>query len=286
MSSLFEELDWNHSKSITRGEWIEFRVEKQLLLAQNSGRGFKPRRANSIAAWGPISEQETASCESKPSPSTCTTAATGSAHIIKAKTVVQAARHFASAGQRAEARRDSSTKHLSPTSSGVCPPDCASDSTCAAVTRSDRTTGDADSDVWNDVYALLLTGTYNEVNRIIKERRDELIPRLNETDAENNTLLHACALSLIQDPTDMEEDEIAVIMPAALPRIIRYLLDMGIEIQKNSQGQTPADALKACGICVREINELFPPRSEAAVGAPVLTPIFKGQSKTKLGEIW
>jgi len=140
--------------------------------------------------------------------------------------------------------------------------------------------------VWNDVYALLLTGTYNEVNRIIKERRDELIPRLNETDAENNTLLHACALSLIQDPTDMEEDEIAVIMPAALPRIIRYLLDMGIEIQKNSQGQTPADALKACGICVREINELFPPRSEAAVGAPALTPIFKGQSKTKLGEIW
>jgi hypothetical protein len=146
-------------------------------------------------------------------------------------------------------------------------------------------------------------------------RRDELIPRLNATDNDRNTLLHACALSLNhrhrmsvsldQNLADTEEDDGAPkMMPAALPKIIKYLLDMGIEIQKNSQGQTPADALKANGINQREIDEvfgvqldendgedkdsLFPLSSESGVGVPALkTVLRKGQARrVSLGSLF
>ena len=255
VNAVFEELDWNHSQSITRDEWISFRVNKNLALAQGSGRG--------ISAVG-----------------------------------TRAKKHLANI----LAKNEASKTHPAPPSASAI----SCETNCAAV---------AADDVWNEAFILLLTRSYSACFKLIRMRRDELIPRLNATDNDRNTLLHACALSLNrrhrmsvsldQNLADTEEDDGAPkMMPAALPKIIKYLLDMGIEIQKNSQGQTPADALKANGINQREIDEvfgvqldendgedkdsLFPLSSESGVGVPALkTVLRKGQARrVSLGSLF
>ena len=308
VNTLFEELDWNHSQSITRDEWISFRVNKNLALAHGNGRGFKPRKGNVVYNPGhPISEVQTVSCEfSRTASSTFTTAVKNPAKLAmgtkKVLATTHAQRHLVCSGQKVSAKNQGATSHPAPPSA----PAMACERTCAAV---------AGDDVWNEAFILLLTRSYNSCFKLIRMRRDELIPRLNATDNDRNTLLHACALSLNrrhrmsvsldQNLADTEEDDGAPkMMPAALPKIIKYLLDMGIEIQKNSQGQTPADALKANNINQREIDEvfgvqldendgedkdsLFPLSSESGVGVPALkTVLRKGQARrVSLGSLF
>jgi len=256
VNAVFEELDWNHSQSITRDEWISFRVNKNLALAQGSGRG--------ISAVG-----------------------------------TRAKKHLANI----LAKNEASKTHPAPPSASAI----SCETNCAAV---------AADDVWNEAFILLLTRSYSACFKLIRMCQDELIPKLNATDTDRNTLLHACALSLNhrhrlsvslnQDLADTEEDVgVAKTMPVALPKIIKYLLDMGIEIQKNSQGQTPADVFKANGITPREIDEVFrhgvqldgndgedkdilcPLSSESGVRVPAMkTFLRKGQARrVSLGSV-
>jgi hypothetical protein len=314
VNALFEELDLNHSQSISRDEWIAFRINKNLALVQGLGRGFKPRKSNSVHndshnPWHAIIEVQNESCKpSRTSSSTFirTSSATFTAPvknpaklamgIKKVLATTHATRQFVCAGEKVEARSQGSTTHLAP-SAIASASERACKTTCPAVAPQEVKSGGKD-DVWNETFTLLLTGNYNACFNLIRMRRDELVPKVNETDIDKNTLLHACALSLNPDPNTVEDDGAPKIMPAALPRIIKYLLDMGIEIQKNSEGQTPADALKTNGINQREINEvfrtgaqldeddnediegLFPLRSESSVSVPALkTVLRKGQAR-------
>ena len=314
MNALFEELDLNHSQSITRDEWIAFRINKNLALVQGLGRGFKPRKSNSVHndshnPWHAIIEVQNESCKPSRTLSSTfirTSSATFTAPvknpaklakgIKKVLATTHAARQFMCAGEKVEARNQGSATHLAP-STIACASERSCKTTCPAVAPKEVKSGGKD-DVWNETFTLLLTGNYNACFNLIRVRRDELIPKVNETDIDKNTLLHACALSLNPDPNTVEDDGAPKIMPAALPRIIKYLLDMGIEIKKNSEGQTPADALKTNGINQREINEvfrtgaqldedddediegLFPLRSGSGVSVPALkTVLRKGQDR-------
>ncbi len=315
VKALFEELDGNHTRSIARDEWIAFRLNKNLELVQGLGRGFKPRKGNSVHndshnPWHAIIEVQNQLCVVPSRTSSSTFNRTSSTTFMtpvkkpaklaigikKVLATTHAARQFVCAGEKVEDKNQGSTTYLAP-SAIACASAHACKTTCASVAPKEVKSGGKD-DIWNETFTLLLTGNYNACFNLIRERRDELIPRVNETDIDRNTLLHACALSLNPDPNTVEDDGAPKIMPAALPRIIKYLLDMGIEIQKNSEGQTPADALKTNGINQREIDEvfrtcvqldedyqgdidrLFPLRSESGVGVPALkTVLRKGQDR-------
>jgi len=286
VKALFEELDGNHTRSIARDEWIAFRLNKNLELVQGLGRGFKPRKGNSVHndshnPWHAIIEVQNQLCVVPSRTSSSTFNRTSSTTFMtpvkkpaklaigikKVLATTHAARQFVCAGEKVEDKNQGSTTYLAP-SAIACASAHACKTTCASVAPKEVKSG------------------------------GKVIPRVNETDIDRNTLLHACALSLNPDPNTVEDDGAPKIMPAALPRIIKYLLDMGIEIQKNSEGQTPADALKTNGINQREIDEvfrtcvqldedyqgdidrLFPLRSESGVGVPALkTVLRKGQDR-------
>lgn len=129
--------------------------------------------------------------------------------------------------------------------------------------------------LWNELYTTLLMADYEQCSRIIGQNRDALLPSINSTDSDQNTLLHICASSI-------DQEEAQTVMNPRLVKVVRNLQDMGIEITKNSDGMTPAGLFLGKGISPREVQELFPGSTEQQEKAKSFT---FGKPK-KVAGIW
>jgi len=78
--------------------------------------------------------------------------------------------------------------------------------------------------------------TFCSVN---SDRRDELQPMINNSDAQNDTLMHACAKSV-----DFFGE---ASLDPLLIKIVKNLQDMGLESTPNCAGQTPRDIFLSKG---------------------------------------
>lgn len=240
---MFDELDWNHSQSITREEWVAFKLRKAEQLKQCAGKGsFRVMRRKSSIVSSPASF----------TPVVTRRASAGSAEIEPPSERIRQSFANAKAGEIDHASEAAGVSREMTASESllVTNPNMSSGSSFITKSSADAEGTLLEGHMWNELYAALLMADYEQCSRIIGQNRDALLPSINSTDSDQNTLLHMCALSL-------DQQEAQTVMNPRLVKVVRKLLDMGIEITENSDGTTPAGLFLGKGVSPREVQELF-----------------------------